>query len=76
MIGTDPGEFGIGSRHLHQCLQRLAIVEPRYTTETEPLDPALRILNEPDGVYRFVVRAEGVPDQPFEPSQKLEIIRF
>ena len=75
-IGSDVGEFGIGTRHLFHCLQRLAVVEPLYTEKTEPHEHDLRILNEPDGIYRFVIRAEGVTDESFDPSQKLEIIRF
>jgi uncharacterized protein (DUF58 family) len=76
VIGRDAGEFGMGSRHLYKCLQRLAVVEPRYLTENEPRSPDERILSEPDGVYRFVVSAEGVSEPTSEPSQQLKIIRF
>ena len=30
IIDDDAGEFGVGSRHLHDSLKRLAIVEPRF----------------------------------------------
>jgi len=76
IIGSDAGEFGVGSRHLYKCLQRLAVAEPQYSAETEPTPANERILNEPDGVYRFVISAEGITERPFEPSQKLEFIRF
>ena len=76
VIGQEPGEFGIGTRHLYKCLQRLAVVEPEYLTETEPRTQEERILNEPDGVYRFVVAADGISEPASEPSQQLKIIRF
>jgi uncharacterized protein (DUF58 family) len=76
VIGQEKGEFGIGTRHLYHCLQRLAVVEPRFTESVEPHEADLRILNELDGVYRFMVRADGIADQPSDPAQKLEIIRF
>jgi uncharacterized protein (DUF58 family) len=75
-IGSQSGEFGVGSRHLYHCLQRLAVVEPDFSASPEPKVLNERILNEPDGVYRFVISAEGLDFMPFEPSQKLEIIRF
>lgn len=76
VIGSEAGDFGVGSRHLFRCLQRLAIVEPQYATKTEPIPANERIVSEPDGVYRFVISAEGITEGPFEPSQKLEFIRF
>jgi uncharacterized protein (DUF58 family) len=30
---ADSGEFGTGSRHLHECLRRLAVIEPDIQTE-------------------------------------------
>jgi uncharacterized protein (DUF58 family) len=76
VTGSDAGEFGIGTRHLYKCLQRLAIVEPQYLTKNEPETHDKRILTEPDGVYRFVVAAEGISEPVSEPSQQLKIIRF
>jgi hypothetical protein len=57
-------------------LQRLAVIEPKFNESAEPPEADLRILNELDGVYRFVIRADGIPDQPSDQAQKLEIIRF
>lgn len=76
VVGNEPGEFGIGTRHLYKCLQRLAVVEPHYLKENEPQMPEERILNEQDGVYRFVVAADGISVPASEPSQQLKIIRF
>ena len=44
--------------------------------ESEPESFNERILNEPDGVYRFVITPDGKVDRRFDQSQKLEIIRF
>jgi uncharacterized protein (DUF58 family) len=76
VAGSDPGEFGVGSRHLYTCLKRLAVVEPQFSDNSEPQSLNERILNEPDGVYRFVITPDGKVDRRFDQSQKLEIIRF
>jgi uncharacterized protein (DUF58 family) len=76
IIGSEASEFGVGSRHLYNSLKRLATVEPRYSDFSEPERTDLRILNESDETYRFVITAEEAADKGFEPSQKLEIITF
>jgi uncharacterized protein (DUF58 family) len=76
VIGRENGDFGIGTRHLYACLQRLAVVEPDFSPTPEPLPGNQRILNEPEDVYRFAVIADGIAERPSEPSQRLEIIRF
>lgn len=32
----ETGSFGTGSRHLHECLKRLAVIEPQIQTTDEP----------------------------------------
>jgi uncharacterized protein (DUF58 family) len=76
VIGSDAGEYGVGSRHLYRSLQRLAVVEPQYSTDSEPETLKQRILNESDGVYRFVISAEGTVRWPSERPQQLKIIGF
>jgi uncharacterized protein (DUF58 family) len=76
IVARKAGEFGIGTRHLYSCLQRLAVVEPDFSASGEPPADNERILNEPDDVFRFVISAEGIVERPSEPAQKLEIIRF
>lgn len=76
MIGAESGEFGIGSRHLYHCLRRLALVEPDFSADGEP-DPARqRILTETDGVYRYLISADGAAEWPSEPGGQLKIINF
>lgn len=33
VIDREAGEFGVGSRHLHDCLKRLAVIEPNFVDE-------------------------------------------
>jgi hypothetical protein len=37
------GEFGIGSRHLHDSLKRLAILDPRFTESADPSGEMARL---------------------------------
>ena len=76
IIGQEDGEFGVGSRHLHTMLRRLAIIEPQFSDKREPETLLSRILNESDGVYYFVVSAEGGIRWPSERPQQLKLIRF
>lgn len=48
-IGKEKGEPGIGTRHLHECLRRLAIVEADFTE---------RVFGDPDGFERATVLAD------------------
>jgi len=76
VIGRETGEFGIGSRHLYNSLKRLALVQPDFSSTGEPYKPGERILNESDGVYRFVISASDAVNWPSEPTRQLKIIRF
>jgi len=76
IVGGEGGEFGVGSRHLHHMLQRMAMVEPNFSTESEPETLLTRILSETEGVYHFVVSSEGTIRWPSERPQQLKLIRF
>jgi uncharacterized protein (DUF58 family) len=76
VIGQETGEFGVGSRHLFQSLQRLAVIEPEYSDEIEPTCLDSRILNESEDAYHFVVSAEGTVRLPSERPLQLKLIRF
>src|SRR5690606_28652179 len=47
IIAQAPAEGGIGSRHLHEALRRLAVVEPQYPDEPDasPFDSIQESLN-------------------------------
>jgi uncharacterized protein (DUF58 family) len=76
IVGPESGEFGVGSHHLHAMLQRLAVVEPQFSTNGEPESLFTRILNESDSVFYFVVSAAGSVRWPSERPQQVKLIRF
>jgi uncharacterized protein (DUF58 family) len=79
VIGEDAGEYGIGSRHLHETLRRLAVVEPVYPTTVNSIEPnplRERILNETDHSFRILVSPDGLVEGHSEQPQQLKIIRF
>ena len=43
---TETGEFGTGSRHLHEALRRLAVIEPDFQQ-----DPGDRVFNDLDEIF-------------------------
>lgn len=47
IIGDEVGDFGSGLRHLHDCLKRLAYVEPVYSDDLRPVATAQ--INDDDG---------------------------
>ncbi|MCC6329417.1 MAG: DUF58 domain-containing protein [Acidobacteria bacterium] len=56
---TETGEFGTGSRHLHECLRRLAVIEPEIQVlETRSVPPDLeRIFADMPESYNIVITA-------------------
>ena len=57
VIGGDAGEFGVGSRHLVDCLRRLAVVEPKLDAadHSEPIENVLHDLAESDEPSHYFV---------------------
>jgi uncharacterized protein (DUF58 family) len=73
------GEFGVGSRHLHNLLRELAVVEP------DPQDPEHgesafaaigEMLEETDNSHNFLVTASDSARIPAEISSKSTIVVF
>jgi uncharacterized protein (DUF58 family) len=79
VIGSDVGEFGIGPRHLYDCLRRLATIDPKFTSETDQseLEATIeRMLDDPDSGYCFLITAtDGRPLSP-EIATQLKIVGF
>lgn len=78
VIYGEEGEYGVGSRHLYECLRRLAIIEPTFSV-VGPLEPEPfleRILNETYDSHRFLVTSEGTGGEASEHAQQLKIIGF
>ena len=73
------GDFGVGSRHLHTLLKKLAVIEPRSPGEDEP-DTALLelddLLEETDNSHNFLVTASESARIPAEILRKSTLIAF
>jgi hypothetical protein len=79
IAGQETGDYGIGSRHLYECLRRLAVIQPAPADSLNSSEPKAfreRILNETDQSFRILVspdpRVETLSDRP----QQLKIIGF
>jgi len=78
-VDGDAGEFGIGNRHLYECLKRLATVEPRfvdkegeYSRETGEGHP----FDDTANSHNFLVAASGEATIPPEMPENVSIVVF
>ena len=57
VIGAEAGEFGVGSRHLVECLRRLSTLGPQFENELPPevVETALRDLADSDDLSHYFV---------------------
>ena len=65
IIDGDASEFGVGSRHLHELLRRLAVVEPQFTEillASEIEEKLSNPLGESENSHNFLITALA-PDQ-------------
>jgi len=60
VIDDDAGEYGIGSRHLHDCLKRLAVVEPTFLDMESRSELAAPFLDEKS--HNFVISVNNIPE--------------
>jgi uncharacterized protein (DUF58 family) len=68
VIDRAPAEGGIGSRHLHEDLRRLAVVEPEYTDAADPshFEPFQQSLNTGKTTHIFLISAapsDSIPEE-------------
>lgn len=78
IVNEDDTAFGSGRAHLHECLRRLAVLEP-ILLKDNVLEPDLdieRMLNESVESHTLLVTANGAPDASPEVLQRLKIIGF
>jgi uncharacterized protein (DUF58 family) len=79
LVDEDEGDFGIGSRHLHSLLKKLAIIEPRGVEPVEDT-PAVPGPEEPlednENSHNFVLTACGTDSVPAEIARKSTVIEF
>ena len=77
IIDEKAGEFGIGRTHLHECLKRLALIEPNFDADNEFSAETLEeIFTDRENSYTFFVTAENEAKFPSELFYKAEIVRF
>jgi uncharacterized protein (DUF58 family) len=79
VIAGAVGEFGIGSRHLHDCLKRLAVLEPRFTDQGESAS-GLKVLGElmatSETSHTYLISASNLGEFPPEIVQKSHVVAF
>jgi len=66
VIDRSEGEFGTGSLHLHECLRRLAVVQPRIDQESvdpAPFDFERNYLDTPES-QNVLLTCLSAPDNP------------
>lgn len=79
VIDSEAGDFGMGSRHLYDCLKRLAVVEPRpgFGSDAPKLGEAIGdLLDDKANSHNFLVTTRSERDFPPEMVQRLKLIRF
>ncbi|MEJ7847208.1 MAG: DUF58 domain-containing protein [Pyrinomonadaceae bacterium] len=79
VIGGEMGEFGIGSRHLHECLKRLAVIEPEIKEDLGVEDIAAnlaKLFEESENSHNFLISTLQEKDLSHELAQNSYIINF
>ncbi len=76
IIGEEIGEFGIGREHLHECLKRLALVEPDFEKNFPSNEKLEEIFTEKENSYTFFVTAENQENLPSDLIHSAKIARF
>ena len=80
IIDDDLGEPGIGTRHLHDCLKRLAVAESRNMEaigpETARFDALKSRANHESNSHIFAVTSASASDFPSELADALTIVHF
>ena len=79
IVAGSAGEYGIGSRHLHDSLKRLAVLDPRTADSGESArDMALlgELLPTSENSHNYLITANDVSRFPAEIMQKSNLIAF
>ena len=79
VIGGDVGGFGIGRRHLHTCLRRLAVSEARFTDFSGDPNEFEKLSESPElfeNTHGFIVTAAPQTALPDEILQKCHIVAY
>lgn len=79
VIGENVAEFGIGSRHLIECLKRLAVLEPRIVRDVEAnvLESMIYTLADGDEIsHYFLFTSRTELDLSPETAQRTQILDY
>ncbi|MEZ5426560.1 MAG: DUF58 domain-containing protein [Pyrinomonadaceae bacterium] len=76
IIDEEIGEFGIGREHLHECLKRLALVDPTFEKKELSAEKLEEIFTEKENSYTFFVTTEREEDLPDELIHSAKIVGF
>lgn len=77
VIGGEKGEFGVGSRHLHDSLRRLAVAEPEFVEHNGEIPHELaEIIDENEENHNFLITAFKEKHFPAEIVQKSKILSY
>ncbi len=79
MIDDQKGEFGIGNRHLVDCLKRLATAEPKFVEKpscSEIADQLTGLFEENEQSHNFILTVLNESDFPPEIAQKSKILSY
>jgi uncharacterized protein (DUF58 family) len=75
IIDDESGEFGVGSRHLHDSLKRLAVVEPHFSDNgTEGSVNLTEVSEADDNSHTFLVTAAKADDLDPEIIRNTQVI--
>jgi uncharacterized protein (DUF58 family) len=76
IIGGEAGEFGVGSRHLHDSLKRLAVVEPQFVESLNGQfsGQIFDIVDSEERSHNFLITAAGVADFDPEVVRETQVI--
>jgi len=77
VIDGDEGEFGIGSRHLHDSMKRLSVVEPNFDETAKSVSKLhIELLDSEENSHNILISAFGESGLDGEIARKTRIITF
>jgi uncharacterized protein (DUF58 family) len=79
VITNRTGEFGVGNRHLVECLKQLAVVEPEITAVVAPssLESSVyKLIESDDQSHYFVLTPFAASEFSPEIAQKVQILNY
>jgi uncharacterized protein (DUF58 family) len=77
IIDDEVGEFGVGSRHLHDSLKRLAVVEPHFSdNKSEGSDKLTEFTETDENSHIFLITAANAAEMDPEVVRNAQVIEM